>query len=248
MNVYGSSNRCLSIVVVIMVATATRTCVMADIPLRGGVIAITPYTEAADPNLAQVKKARERASECRSVKDVRVRGSKEPIYGHSVGLLTTKATPGQMVEDKPVFELTLHQKDGKKAEVALSDMASLKVLETKGRFLGLFGRRKTLMEVVLFPTITPEALLEKPISYRELRDNYTTTIAGWVYPREKGGKFLCLVGKGSGVYRVLARIEDLEPKREILFDNRRDKFCLWWAVHSVVKDNAYPHRLTAAKD
>jgi hypothetical protein len=248
MNVYHSFDRRLSIVTVVVIATATCTRVMADIPFPGGVVARTPYTETAEPNVAQVKEAREQANECRCIKEARVRGSKEPIYGRYIGFLTTKTEPGQMVEDRPSFELTLHQKDGKKVSVALSDVATLKVIRTKGRFLGLIGREKTLLEVVLFPTITPEALLEKPIRYRDLRDNYTTTVAGWVYVRDKGGKPLCLVAKESGVYRVLARVKDLETKREILFDNNRDERCLWWAVHSVVEDSAYPYRLRPTRD
>ncbi len=246
MNVHSSFDRCLSIVMLVVVATAACTRVMADISM-GGRIVLTPYAEATEPNLAQVTEMRERASESRCITEARVRGSKVPIHGLYVGFLATKTEPGQIVEDKPAFELTLHQKSGKKVSVALSDVKNLKVLRIKGRFLGLFGREKALLEVVLFPDITPEALLEKPISYTELKDNYTMTVAGWVYLREKGGKRLCLVAKESGVYRVLARVKDLEPKREILFENRYDERCLWWAVHSVARDSAYPYRRMAAK-
>lgn len=247
MNGRGSYDRCVNVAMMILMAAAAGAPVMADVPY-GGATLITPYEDVAQPSVAQVEEARRRACECRCIEGARVRDSRVPLFGQRVGFLPTKAKAQEIVKGKPSFSLTLHQSGGKSRAIALSDVQSFKVLKTKDRFLWLFGKEKAQLEVVLFPTITPEALVETTLSFTELKRDYTTTVVGWLYLREKGNAPLCLVAEDDGVYRVLARIKDLELNRDILFDNRFDNNALWWAVGSVIKDSAYPYRRMMSQD
>lgn len=71
MSGYDSFKVSLSIVVMIVVSKIMSACVMADIPFSGGDFAITPYTEATEPNLAQVKKLKDQANEYRFIKEAK---------------------------------------------------------------------------------------------------------------------------------------------------------------------------------
>ena len=154
------------------------------------------------------------------------------------------------------FEFRGADESGKDIAVDFSIVQSFKIVRREND--------KALFEVMIFPDITPEKLLELKPSYTELRDGYTRIERIWIvlHHPEKGDLYLVgVVGREpkvmlersgyteicdswfeNGRYFIESeyRMDHLETNREVVLEYNGN--AIWWAIPSIIKDGEYPFR------
>ncbi len=123
---------------------------------------------------------------------------------------------------------------------------------------------RALFEIVVFPDITPEKLVELKPSYSELRSRYTRVVRVWIALQEqdKGSLYIAGVVGGEskallpgGGYREMCdswfedgayfieseeRVGHIEANRNVVLEYNGNS--VWWAIPSVIQDRDYPFR------
>lgn len=241
-----------SAAVVLMLAIA-----LSAIPAAKGAIGggpgevITPYVPDRPITLNDINRVKKASSEMRTVEDLKLRGTYVTLYGKEVGFMYVV---DQDVQAEPSFRFEGVDESGRRDPITidLSVVRSFSVLRVDKPW---FGRDRALLEIVKFPTISPEELLQRPRpSYSDLERHYAETIRLWVTLEDERNGELCLVGKKlyNGRQRqVLARLRDIEPHSEVILGYGEYEVggslypvpIIWWATHSVIEDERYPYRM-----
>ncbi|HEY3265801.1 MAG TPA: hypothetical protein VGM37_02655 [Armatimonadota bacterium] len=135
--------------------------------------------------------------------------------------------------------------DGKRHDVGQSDIASIRIIRQDP------SRRRTLVSLLLFPTLTPTALVKLQPSYRMLDPRFRKTVAMWVLTTDAKRGDLHIVGDApdEGMPPHAVALARIPADSEIRFRgptsaNPRDPKDLsfyWWAIPSVARDRAYPY-------
>ena len=105
-------------------------------------------------------------------------------YGRAVGLAFVKK---DKIMEKQLFYIFGHTQENPDDHINIdfSEIKNFKIIEL-GK--GQENKNKVLVEIEQFPTITPEELLVKELSYTDLVNNFTKIIKLWitVYDNKKG--------------------------------------------------------------
>jgi hypothetical protein len=215
---------------------------------------ITPYVPDKEIKLEEVSLIKSICTRSRNIEHLKLKGTNVTKYGNGVGLMYVK---GADVNGDPFFILEgKKETDGSIIKIDFSEIKSFSLLRVKKR---LFSKVRALLEVTIFPTISAEELLALKPSYSELAENYTKKVRLWI-PLEKKGE-LCLIGKkfsfdtGDEEYKILAKMLDVQLDSEVILGYAPFKmesigaliFPIWWAIHSVIKDDLYPYKLAFKK-
>ena len=229
------SNRTL-VVQAILTALVLVSQVQANV--GGGGIPITPYPRGSQVTLQQVTKMRQKANLTRSVEYVSIVGTHVQKSGYEVGLGYVK----DRVVGEPAFKFQGVDEQNHELEVEFADVTSFRLLQVDRK---LFGKDEAVLEVTVFPTLTPEQLLAEKPTYSTLLKVHKRIVRLRVM-LQKGSSELCMLGTSlrKNSYKVVFRIRDLEPGTEVKLDrgNQRSLEGLWWAIQSVTDDPEYPER------
>ena len=205
-----------------------------------------PITPFKGPTITSgdVESARQKANSCRIISKVHVRNSHEEFAGQHVGFAYVGAD-GEM--GKPVFSLTGTDESLSQISIPLSDIESMTLLKVEEHWLSLFGRDRALLEVIVFPDISPSQLLQSRPTYSQLAES-TKSVHLWVSLNDEKKRELTMVGTKSGfgplTYTKLFSVRELEPNHKVIFEWPDDSDApIWWATDTVVADANYPHRI-----
>jgi hypothetical protein len=201
---------------------------------------ISPYPPGSPVTVQQVTKMRQKASATKAV-SASIIGTDFTASGYKVGLA--------YVEDKkvvrdPMFKFNGVDEQNRQQEIDFADVTSFRLLHVDKK---LFGKNEAVLELTIFPALTPQQLLAEKPSYSTLLENYKRIVQLKVMLQSGSDGELCMLGtsyKGN-VYKVVFRIRDLKPGSEAKLDPQ-DQWSgqgLWWAIESVTADPAYPHRI-----
>lgn len=111
------------------------------------------------------------------------------------------------------------------------------------------------LKLTLFPDISGDELLKKRPSYQALKKDYTRSVSLRVALRSAGGD-LALTGEEQSSdsdtepakLKVIALFKDLPNDQHFdLQEERPSRHPWWWAIDSVTRDDAYPHRIIMKK-
>ena len=132
-------------------------------------------------------------------------------------------------------------KDGDPVDIDFSFVESFTVLGEENNYY--------VVELNLFPYITPETLLTEKPTYVDLDTKYRKTMVVNLPMFGKPNTILSVAGKirenRKTVYRPLFPFSRIEKNKKIEFDILdQDYRFLWWATPSVYNDPAYPYRVT----
>ena len=183
----------------------------------------TPYRGHA-PTLAEIEGVRRDANT--GFPDVRGPGRDEPFENLCF------ARKGKCLGDE--FKSFSGQSKVGLVKVSLADVSKLKLVHVTGR-----GSRSAtaVMEVSIFPDITPAELLRTNPTYSNLPKRTLTLSVALV--REDGAE----LSFGNRVYADgtrAPRFEDLAEGRSIKAYS--EGFGFWWAIPSVISDPNFPYR------
>ena len=205
---------------------------------------LTPYKPGTTPTAELVSQYRDEASAAMSVEEVHIAGSRAAPSGYKVGFAFVKN--GKLLT-KPRFTMEGADENGARVEIPLSAIESFRLLRVNNRWVAADDAD---LEVTQFPSLTPAELIAKQPAYSDLVNTYKRTFRINV-PVEKDSGSLALVGTNyfsESEYRVISLIRDLEPNSVVRLElDRRGGKGLWWAIESVTKDKAYPHRAIMKK-
>ena len=216
---------------------------------NGSGVPISPYPRHKEISQEDVIKAKDMASRMRTVRDIELRGEDAHKLGQwqAVGLMFVE---GQTARGEPLFLFSGTTESGDEASIDFSEIESFRVVKIKKP---LFGKDRALLEILRFPTISPQDLVARKPSYSELRQNYADTVSVWIHLEGEGGGKLCFVGQNmlpdsgpsNGGYEVITRVLDIV--KVDLYQGLPRREALWWAISSVTNDELYPHRIFMAK-
>lgn len=205
---------------------------------------ITPYKEGTSITPQDIETVRTHSSSFRVITDVQTKGSKAPIFGRRVGFAFV--TDNGKVEEID-FNLRGTAESGGDVTVPLSDVKSFTILKVKHSWFSWFwfARDRALLNVTVFPSISPSELLQSGPTYSQLTESYTRQMRMWIFLEDKNKSQLSMVGKKWGFkYEVLFAIQDLELNVPVVLDwPDTESAPIWWAVESVIKDDKYPYRV-----
>jgi hypothetical protein len=204
---------------------------------------ITPYKKGATITSQDIEKVRAQASSYRVISELRVKGTKVPLFAERVGFayVTSNDKVGE-----PDFNLKGSGESGGDLTVPLSDVDSLTLIKVEERW---FGSDRALLEVTVFPSCSSSELLQLNPTYSQLRESFSKKVRIWVVlENEKKGQLRMVGRKWQENYEVLLAIRDLELNVPAVFGwPPRPNAPIWWAVGSVIKDDKYPHRIIFLK-
>jgi hypothetical protein len=201
---------------------------------------ITPFKPPITPG--DVESARLKANRCRSVSKVHIRNSHQEFAGQHVGFAYVGAD-GEI--GQPVFSLTGTDESLSQISIPLSDIESVTLLKTEEHWFNWRGPDRALMEVIVFPDISPSQLLKSRPTYSQLAAS-TKSVRLWVSLNDQKKRELTMVATQSVLltYTRLFSVRDLEPNHKIIFEWPDEKDApIWWATDTVVADAKYPHRV-----
>jgi hypothetical protein len=203
-----------------------------------------PITPFKGPTITpgDVESARLKANRCRSVSKVHIRNSHEEFAGQHVGFAYV-GTDGEI--GQPVFSLTGTDESLSQISIPLSDIESMTLLKTEEHWFRWFGPDRALLEVIVFPDISPSQLLKSRPTYSQLAAS-TKSVRLWVSLNDENKRDLTMVATQSVLltYTRLFPVRDLEPNHKVIFEWPDDKDApIWWATDTVVADAKYPHRI-----
>lgn len=202
---------------------------------------ITPYEKGKQLKEKDIQAMKAKCSSSRVISDLRVKGSRATRYGEQIGFayVTKKGAMGE-----PSFNLKGIAESGEEISVDLSGVQSLTVIKVEDRW---FTTDRALLELTIFPDISPSEILSLNPTYSQLETSYTKTIKIRVALEDRNKGKLSIVGKkwlGEDKYEVISGIRDLELDSRVLFGYPMHPGSpIWWAVESVIKDERYPYRI-----
>ena len=204
---------------------------------------ITPYKDGRVNTPQEIEKARAQSSSHRVISEVRIKESKIPKFGEKVGFAYLS---GDRVNGEPHFDLKGTAESGGNITIPLSDVKSFTIFKVKNHW---FARDEALLEVTIFPSLSPAELLQLQPSYSQLTESYTKQVRMWVFLENQDKAQLYMVGKKwDDKYEALFAIRDLELNVPVVLDWPRFLNApIWWAVESVIKDDKYPYRVRFLK-
>jgi len=205
---------------------------------------ISPYPPGSPVTLKQVTKMRQKASATKAV-SASIIGTNVTASGYKVGLAYMEDK--KVVRD-PVFKFKGVDEQNRQQEIDFADVTSFRLLHVDKK---LFGKNEAVLELTIFPALTPQQLLTEKPSYSTLLENYKRIVQLKVMLQNGSDGELCMLGtsyKGN-VYKVVFRIRDLKPGSEVVLDSPDpwSEQGLWWAIESVTDDPDYPHRMVMKK-
>lgn len=206
---------------------------------------LTPYNQDEQLTEARVSAVRAEAAMRRSINSgIKIRNTNVEGFGDNVAFMFVK---DNAPISPPSFTLTGATQAGEKLEVNLSELASFRILEYEDRWI---RSDRLLLEVTIFPAISPAELLAKRPTYSELENRYTKSVLIWVEIESKGAELsLTRRDRFSDKNEVIARLRDVEAGHYVQLDYSFSAGPppIWWAIESVIADAKYPFRFTAAK-
>lgn len=210
---------------------------------NGPGVPITPYDKGTGITPQYIEKVRAQSSSYRVIDKLRTKGSRVPRFAERVGF--AYVTGNGKVEE-PDFKLRGTAESGGDVTVPLSDVRSFTILKVKNRW---FARDEALLEVTIFPSISPSELLQSGPTYSQLTESYTRQMRMWIFLEDKNKGQLSMVGKKwDDKYEVLFAIRDLELNVPVVLSwPEKLDTPIWWAVESVIKDDKYPYRVRFLK-
>jgi len=200
-----------------------------------------PITPFKGPTITaeEVESARLKANRCRFVSKVHVRNSHQEFAGQHVAFAYVGAD--EKISE-PVFSLTGADDSSTQLSIPLSDIESMMLLKTEEHW---FRTDRALLEVIVFPDISPSQLLKSRPTYSQLTES-TRTVRLWVLLNDEKKRELTMVGTQSALltYTRLFPVRELEPNHKVIFEWPDEKDApIWWATDTVVADAKYPHRI-----
>lgn len=196
----------------------------------------TPYDEPG--NVSEEAVMRVKAVSARR------RGATIPIEGRDfpsvMNLAIVVAKDGKISSDS-VYRFEGKDENGKIASVDFSDVKAFKVLRIE--------KKKCLLEIITFPTITPKDLLANRPSYSELVNSYASSVNLWVQVETPNGEVSIAGEDWDGNRKFVATMRDVKPNSTISLKYGRSKEvggtgdAIWFATKSVIEDPAYPYKL-----
>jgi hypothetical protein len=195
----------------------------------------TPYGIGGKPDAKTILRYKEQASTKRNLSKV----GTEYFYSMYGGL--AYVTNGEIKGDVRYSFWGFDEK-GCKIEIDFCDVKDFRIMERDGKFL--------VLEVTLFPAISPEELLNKQPSYQDLIDNYTKSVKIRILPRDTSGNILQIIGIDyTNRPHIILPVEKLRLGQKVKFEWNvlGDSETFWWAIPSVIEDPAYPYRLKIRK-
>ncbi len=207
---------------------------------NGPGVPISPYPrhkeEISEDEVVRVKNISRRMH---FVRELKIKGTHSYGNWQEVGLMFLK---NQNARSEPFFQFKGNTESGDKVTIDFSVVESFSILRVDNR---LIKKDRALLEIILFPNISPREILALKPTYSKLRKNYRKRLRLWIALEGEEGKELYLVGRDYDEYELIAKLRDIEkvdfdpglPGREVL----------WWAIHAVVMDERYPHRIIMLK-
>ncbi len=200
----------------------------------------TPYNLNDEITENDIVKMKNISSKKRSIELLTFKDSSIIKAEEQLGLVYMKNSDEPI---QPIFEFHGLTESGEEVVIDFSEIGSLSVLKIDNN---LFSKDRVLLNIVVFPNITPKELLDINPSFSELEDMYKENIRIWVLLEDDQKGELSFVGKRwSRDYRVLGKLRDVKLKSKVYFgyDYTDD---IWWAIQSVIDDKEYPHKQYAA--
>ena len=200
----------------------------------------TPYTPGRPVLVSEINQVKKIAAKTRTLRDVPIEGTHVPGAGKDVGLLYLK---GARISGNPSFTVNGTLEDGGKASIDFSEIESIEVVQREDQ------SDRVLVEIVQFPIITAEELLERLPTYSDLLEHNRKTIRLWVNA-QSAGKQLALVGKDeTGRYKLISNLSAIAVNTKVPLDygtfvqGQINLPSIWWAIESVTSDKKYPYRV-----
>ena len=248
MNVFISRGKSALVLFALLIFFAAAMSVRGVLA-NGPGVPISPYPRHKEISQEDVIQTKNMAGKMRTVRDIELSGEDAHKVGQwqAVGLMYVE---GQTARGETFFFFSGTTESGNDVRIDFSEIESFRVVKIKKP---LFGKDRALVEILRFPTISPQDLLARKPSYSELRQNYADAVSVWLPLEGKGGDELCFVGQNVlsgtgpsiGGYEVITRVRDIE--KVDLYQGLPRREALWWAVSSVTNDEHYPHRVFMAK-
>jgi len=217
--------------------------VFGDVGGGGNATVRSPYKPGTRVTAEDVASVRGQCSRARTLASgLTLRSKHEPAYGEGIGLAYWKG--GRL--SAPVFQFSGLEEDGPEAKVDLADIDSFWIVRHEDN---LIADDRSLIELLVFPTISPRELVDSRPTYSDLRDRFSKSLSLWLTVKSGVGE-LCLVALGErGRYELVAKFTDIEPDTKVelsygRFRHGREMLpAIWWATEAVTRDGAYPHRI-----
>jgi hypothetical protein len=140
---------------------------------------------------------------------------------------------------QPIETLTGMDSSGKKQQIDMAVLSQLKVVSINAE------RHTLTAEVELFPMITPDELVKKQPTYRQLWSDYRKTIQLGIETVDSKGRILSLIDAGTPGSPGLAISSLAADTVVVVLPHKKikiDRASLWWAIPSVMDDPQYPYR------
>lgn len=202
---------------------------------------LSPYSPNDKVTTKLVKKFRTDSSKSRiAFLDPRPTGAEKTF-----GLLLAWTKPGET--SQPIQTLTGIDSSGKKRQIDMAVLSQLKVVS-------IDSAHGTLsVEVELFPDITPDDLIKKQPTYRQLWPEYRKTLELRIETTDSKGRTLALIDAKNPGNPGLA-LASLPGDTVVIVlphtpttRDRVDRASLWWAIPSVMDDPDYPYRFATGQ-
>lgn len=236
MKAYATCKRGVVVALVLLVSWLCGSQGLSDVGGGSGE-PITPYTKpgiVVDKNT--VTRLKENSSRNKYVLGIPIPKGEWVRLAWAIGLAYVRSG---RIEGDVRFAFSGIDEEGDKLELDFSEVERFEVLGKDGDVLVLLINH--------FPAITPEELLSKRPSYRELRSKYEKSVHLRLSPRAVSGARLYLVGIREGdKHTPIVPLEDIELKYPIELEESYTPGAYWWAIPSVASDPAYPHRAIMA--
>lgn len=237
----ASSSCKLRVVLACCLIPALWATVPSKADVGGGGKLQTPYAKPGNVTEEELVKVKALSARCRDATIPLDRPDFPPRPKH---LALVVAKQGK-ISGKPMYKFEGKDEAGKPASADFSDVKDFKVIR--------FQKKDCLLEITIFPTITPKDLLEKKPSYSELATNYTKSVRLWMQVDRPGGDLAIAGEDWDGRRQFVARMRDIKPNSTVHLEYGRSKEvggtgdAIWFATDSVIQDPRYPHRLVFLK-